>query len=479
MDTHLEKPQPRERRTELRNYRRLLAKHWIIVLAAPFIGLLTSLAVSAHTTPTYETTTTLYISVRSSGGGTTGELLQGANFAQSAITSYLDIIMTKLVLDQVADELDTDMSVADLRRILTVSSTNESVLLNITATHPDPEVAADVANTAGSVFGTIVEDDLEARNGAASSPVRVRTVDTAPIPDQEDGPYTIRNGILGVVLGFFMGFGIVVLRDLLDTRIHSVRDLEAATDLPVLGRIPEVEHLAQRPLIVHDTARSARAEAFRTLRTNLKFLTATETCSTVMTSSALPGEGKTHVVANLAIVLAESGARVTLIDADLRKPRLAQVMGLEGAAGLSDVLIERVQLSEVLQPWGMHNLTVLPAGQIPPNPSELLGSAAMRNVVHILESVSDYVLIDTSPILPVTDAAVVSTLASGALLVVSLGHSKWPQFEQALEALGSVESRLLGLVANRDDSNTPATEHIAPAGKRRTQGRTRNVRARS
>src|SRR5690625_3976052 len=141
------------------------------------------------------------------------------------------------------------------------------------------------------------------------------------------------------------------------------------------------------------------------LRTNLQF-SGSGGPETYLVSSAVPGDGKTHVVANLAIVLAESGARVTLVDADMRNPRVADVMGIEGSAGLSDVLIDRVSLNDVLQPWGMHDLSVLPAGQIPPNPSELIGSQVMRNLIRELEETADYVLIDTPPVLPVTDAAV-------------------------------------------------------------------------
>lgn len=449
IDTH-------RRRDRLFELKRILAKHWIIVVAAPVLGLIVALTVSAQKTPTYETTTTLYISVRTANTGATGDLLQGANFAQSAMTSYTDIVTTSLVLDRVIEDLELSMSTDELRRVLDVTSPTDSVLLNITATHVCPEVAANIANTVGSVFTDVVEDDLEAHSEGPNSPVLVRTVDAAPTPEQHSGSYFIRNGIVGVFIGLLAGLGLAILRDFLDTRIHSARDLEAFSDLPILGRIADDPNIALQPLVVHEDTRSQRAEAFRILRTNLKFLTPGQHCGTFMVSSALPGEGKSHTVANLAVVLAESGARVTLIDADLRKPRIAQLMGIEGSAGLSDVLIDRIKLNDVLQPWGLHNLMVLPAGQIPPNPSELLGSSAMRNVVRELEGISDYVLIDTSPILPVTDAAVVSTLTLGTLLVVSVGRTKWRQVEDALEALRSVESRLLGIIANREAENSPA-----------------------
>lgn len=481
MNTQIEPSQRGDRRVDVRHYGRILAKYWVTIVAAALTGLLAALIVTTQITPRYDSTTTLYVSVRAVNAGATGDLLQGANFAQAAMPSYADLATTTLVLDQVVDELDLNIRSAELNALLSVTSPAESVLLKITATHADSEVAARIANTTGNVFTNVVENELEAGSGGQSSPVQVRTVDSASIPEERDGSYFIRNGILGVFIGVIIGMGIAVLRDFLDTRIHSGKDLEKFTGLPILGRIPNDEHISQRPLIVHDDANSRRAEAFRILRTNLQFLGTGDNSDTFMVSSAMPGEGKTHVVANLAIVLAESGARVTLIDADLRSPRLAHVMGIEGAAGLSDVLIDRVTLSDVLQPWGLHSLTVLPAGRIPPNPSELLGSQVMRNVVHELQEISDYVLIDTPPVLPVTDAAVVSSLTAGTLLVASIDQTKWRDMDQALESLAAVDSRLLGIIANKEPLNALAMNGRTTATYGAAQGRdnSRKVRLRS
>ena len=222
--------------------------------------------------------------------------------------------------------------------------------------------------------------------------------------------------------------------------------------------------------------RSPRAEAFRALRTSMKFLGTGDGPKIFLVSSAMPNEGKTHVVANLAIVLAESGARVALLDADLRKPRLAQVMGIEGAVGLSDVLISQAELKDVLQPWGSDNLTVIPAGQIPPNPSELLGTAAMQQVLEDLGDQADYVLIDAPPILPVTDAAVLSDFTSGTLLVAAVGKTRRQDIDQAIESLENIDERLLGLIVNRVPTRSADvsgymsynSEDIGAAGSRRT-----------
>lgn len=457
MDTRDDESQRRNIHVGIRNFGQVLAKYWKSVVLTGFIGLLLGILLGTLTTTQYDSTTSLYISVRASSSGATGDLLQGSNFAQAAMPSYTDVVTTALVLRRVADEVDIEVSPTQLRKMLSVASPSQSVLLEITATHEDPQVAMHVADTTAAVFTDVVEHDLEVSNNDHSSPIRVRLVDPASVPAEPTSSPVIRNSIIGVFLGILLGIGLAMLRDQFDTRVHSAKDLERVMSVPVLGRIPEDENIRQRPLIIHEGVHAGRAEAFRMLRTNLQFLGTEGSTETLVVTSAMPGAGKTHVIANLAIALAESGARVTLIDADLRNPRLAHVMGIEGTAGLSDVLIDRAQLSEVIQPWGGQNLQVLPSGQIPPNPSELLGSPAMRNLLSRLEQVSDYVLVDTPPVLPVTDAAVASTFATGTLLVVAINESKWREVVRALESLKTVDSRLLGLVTNREKSTTSAS----------------------
>lgn len=434
---------------ELRDYVRILSKNWMIVVGATLVGLLLALGVSAVVTPKYESTTTLFVSVRDGDAEGSGDLYQGADFVQAAVTSYVDVATTAIVRDQVLADLEMDVQPKKFQEILTVTSPEGSVLINIKATYSDPEGAAEIANTTGEVFIDVVENEIGISAAGAESLVQVRTLEPGAVPEDRTSPNLLLNGVLGLVVGATAGVGLAMFRGLMDNRIHSVHDLEQLTDSPVVGRIAHDDQISQRPLVVHDDPRSPRAEAFRTLRTNLRFLAAGDGPRIFVVSSASPGEGKTHVVANLAIVLAETGARVALVEADLRKPRLAQVMGIEGAVGLSDVLINRATLTEVAQPWGTDSLTVLPAGQIPPNPSELLGSSTMQELLKEIGESADYVLVDAPPILPVTDAAVVSAFTSGVLLVSAVGTTKRQDLDQAIEALETVEGRVLGLIANR------------------------------
>lgn len=440
--------QRKDNLVEMRDYLHILAKNWVIVAAGALVGLVLALTVSAMVTPKYESTTTVYVSARSGGTDATGDLFQGASFAQSAVTSYVDVATTAIVLDQVAEQLDTDITPKALDEILNVTSPPESVLIEITATYSDPAVAAEVANTTGDVFIDVVENEIEMSEGQDSL-VQVRMIDPGVVPEQRTSPNLWLNSSLGLIIGLTIGLGGALLRGLMDTRIHTVQDLEQLTDIPVVGRIAYDDQITQRPLVVHEDPRSPRAEAFRSLRTSMQFLATGETSKTFVISSAMPNEGKSHVVANLAVVLAESGARVAMVEADMRKPCLAQIMGIEGGVGLSEVLIAKAELDEVLQPWGTEQLTVLPAGQIVPNPSELLGSTAMQQVIQDLGDRADYVLIDAPPALPVTDAAVLSAYTSGTLLVAAVGKTKRQEIGQAIEQLETVDSRLLGLIVNQ------------------------------
>ena len=395
--------QRKDTSVEPSQYFQILVKNWLVVLTSMLVGLLLALGLSALLTAKYESTASLYVSVRAGTSGANDDLLQGASFAQTAVTSYIDVATTAVVLDKVAQELNNDFSIKQLKDRLTVSSPPDSVLIEITA-QDAPQVAAAIANTTGDVFIDVVENEIEISDAGGDSPIQVRIIDPGQVPSDPTSPKLWLNGLAGIVLGGLIGIGIAVLRGITDTRIHTIDGLEQLTDVPVVGGIANDDHISHRPLVVHDDPGSPRAEAFA-LRTNLQFLGAGDSTRVFMVSSATPGEGKT-MWWEIAVVLAQSGARVALVEADLRKPRLAQLMGIEGAVGMSDVLIGAAELEDVVQPWGTDDLLVLPAGRVPPNPSELIGSHAMKTLLEDLEQQVDYVLIDAPPILPVTDAIV-------------------------------------------------------------------------
>ncbi len=458
---------------ELRDYLRILHRNWIVLLALLLVGLGTGTAYALLTPPRYVATTQLYVSVRTEGAAT-GDLVQGTTFARQVVTSYVDVIPTALVLGPVIDELGLDTSVAGLAQRMSATTPLNTVTIDISVTDTDPELAARIANATAASFTDAVQNTLEKPNAAdAASPVQVTITNPATEPTRPSSPNIPVFIALGALLGLAAGIAFALLRTVLDTRIHTLHDVEHLTDRPLLGGIAFDPEAEKRPLIVHADPRSPRSESFRTLRTNLQFLDVDGDARTFVISSAGPGEGKSTTAANLAIALAETGSRVALVDGDLRLPRVADYMAIEGGVGLTDVLIGRVDVADVLQKWGTNSLYVLPSGAVPPNPSELLGSDAMTRLLKTLSDYFDVIIIDAPPLLLVTDAAVIGRKASGVLLAVASGKTRKQELSGAVRALETAGVSMLGTVVTMLPTKGPdsygygaytyGTTHPAPS----------------
>lgn len=431
---------------DLKDYARILHKSWILVVAFALLGVAAATAFSLTSDPKYQTTTQLYVSVRAADGAATGELVQGSSFARQAVVSYVDVVNSTLVLDRVVDDLGLSETPQQLDAMVSADSPTNTVLIDITVSNSDPGLAAQIANSVGENFADVVVNQLEKPEGEAVSPVRIETIQPALVPTRASSPNVPMNIAMGLLLGLTLGVIVAILRNVLDTRIHSSHDIESITDAAILGGIALDPEAKTRPLVVHADPRSPRAESFRSLRTNLQFVNLEKGPRSFVITSSIPGEGKSTTTANLAISLAETGASVALIDGDLRLPRVADYMGIEGGVGLTDVLIGRADLVDVLQKWGRAKLYVLPSGKIPPNPSELLGSTAMKQLLSALADQFDYVLIDAPPLLLVTDAAVISKQTGGVIVAAASGRTKRSELTAAVRTLESIGSNIAGIV---------------------------------
>jgi capsular exopolysaccharide synthesis family protein len=440
---------------ELRDYIRVLRKGWILILALTLVGVAAAAGYSIIKTPEYQATSKVFVSTQ--GGDTVQDLQSGNTFTQQRVQTYSDLVSTPVVLLPVAAALRLNLTAEQLAKMVTASSPLNTTLIEITVTSTSAKQAADIANATGQSLTSVVEDletpsqkSADGTNAdgtsAAISPVKLTRVQEATVPQAPSSPNVPLNIALGLLVGLALGVGVAVLRETLDNRIRNEHDVELISEVPIVGGIAYDPKAATRPLIVQADPRSPRAESFRTLRTNLQFLNTEGTSRSFVVTSSVPSEGKSTTAANLAIALADAGGRVLVVDADLRRPKLAEYMGLEGAVGLTDVLIGRAELLDVIQPWGKGSLYVLPAGKIPPNPSELLGSQTMVNLIALFEKEFDYVLFDAPPLLPVTDAAILGKSVGGALVVVSAGHTHKNQLKGAVAALQNVDARIAGFI---------------------------------
>ena len=432
---------------ELRQYLRILRKRWLLVLSIVVLSTLAAGLLAWSRTPIYEARTQFFVAT---GGvpGDLGETYQGGLFAQQRVRSYAQIVDSPVVARRVIRDLGLEMTPEELSRKISAEAPIDTVLINVTATDESPERAQAIANAVGKEFRSFVKT-LESPEGSPNSPVGVSVTRPAELPDSPSSPQYAVYLAFGLLFGLVLGIGVPVLLELLDSRIRGVDDATAASGAPVLGAIANDPKVRRRPLVVAADPHSPRAEAYRRLRTNLR-PSVDQGVRAFVVSSAVESEGKTLVLANLGVAFAEAGYRVVLVDADLRRPRLAEMLGLRPSPGLTDVLLEDLPLETVLQAWkGGATLELLSSGRPPTNPGELLGSAHFATVLRRLTDRADVVLIDAPALLPAADAAIVGAAASGVLVVTRAGSTRREELETATKLLAAAGGRVLGVVLNR------------------------------
>lgn len=430
---------------DLREYLRVVRRHWRLLVASILAGLLLGGLASILSNPTYTSDTQLFVAIQSSG--TVQELQQGNTFTQARVQSYAETVTTPVVLQPVIDTLGLEETAAELAQRVKATTDLNTVLIKISVTDSSPIQASATAQAVADSFVRTVEN-LERPKLGGESPISLSIVSPAVAPAVPSSPNTRLNLILGLVSGLAIGIGIAFLRAVFDYRVQGEGDLRRTTEAPILGGIAFDPDAARKPLLTQANHQSPRAESFRQLRTNLQFANISGRAKSVLVTSSLPGEGKSTTATNLAIALAQAGQSVCLVDADLRRPVVSEYLGLERNVGLTTALVGISDVNDILQPWGEDNLFVLSSGQIPPNPSELLGSEAMRILIERLEKVFDSVIIDAPPLLPVTDAAVLSQHVGGVVMVVGSRRIKHHDLEKSLRSLELVNANVLGIVLN-------------------------------
>ncbi|MDN4475412.1 polysaccharide biosynthesis tyrosine autokinase [Demequina sp. SYSU T00192] len=431
---------------ELQDYWRILRQYWILIIAFAAAGAATGLVFSALIEPSYAASSKVFVST--TGTTTVAELAQGNTFTQQRVKTYADLVETSAVLDPVVEELGLDETSVSLRSHVSASTPLNTTVIDITATDGDPEFAAALATaTARSLIDTV--ETIETTTPGEGSPVLLSVVQEADVPAVPTSPRPKLNVALGLVLGLVAGATIALARAKFDTRIRNEREAQRITRATVLGGIPNDPTFRRRHLVVVDDPRSAASESFRILRANLQFLDADREARSFVVTSSVPSEGKSTTTVNLALAVAETDARVLVVEADLRLPKVSSYLGLEAEVGLTDVLVGNASLDDALQTWGANGLQVLAAGRIPPNPAELLASGRMQSLIRELDERFDVVLYDTPPVNPVADAAVLARLVGGALVIVATGSTTNYQLESAIGALKTVSAPVSGIVLTK------------------------------
>lgn len=428
----------------------------MLVVACMVIGGSAGVALAVVTPTTYRASVELYVSAETNG--TANGLIQGRSYVRQSLESFVDLVSSAVVVDPVIDQLGLSGPDASVESRISAENPPNTQTIVITASDPVPSEASQLANAVAQSFTDVVQTQLQAPRGADGvGLLRVETVSPARVPLEPATPDYRLNALLGLGFGAGLGVMLAVIRTIVDTRIHTAASVESILAAPILGGIPFDPDASKRPLIVKESPRDPRSEAFRRVRTALQFVNLDGRAPVYVVTSANPGEGKSTTSANLALALAEDGSSVVLVDADMRKPRTADIFGIEGAAGLSTVLAGAAPLSALLQPWGSGRLFILPAGAQPPNPAELVGLPVMETTLDTLRQAFDYVIVDCPPVLPVTDAAVLARFATGAILVAASGSTRKPQLVDAAKALSAADVRLLGVILTKLPTRGPDT----------------------
>jgi succinoglycan biosynthesis transport protein ExoP len=433
----------------LRQYVQVLRARWYVVVAGLIVGGLVAGLYVGTATKTYTAHAQLFVSTSSAQESSLSDINAGGTFVQDQVKSYASVATTPTLTAPIIASLGLPYTTGQLAGEISASAPLDTVLINLTVTDRDPARAAAIANALAGRLTSYISQ-LETPIGQSVSPVKATVTQQAQVPTGPSSPKRKLDLALGLVVGLLIGVAIAVALETLDNRVGGHIDVAQLTHAPVVGFIGEDVKVKDRPLILLDDAFSTRAEAFRQLRTNVRFLGVDRMLRSVVVTGSVEAEGKSLTVANLAIALAQAGERVTLVDADLRRPTVATTFGLSAGVGLTSVLVGTATLAAAVQSWRDDlSLRVLTSGPIPPNPSELLGSQRLVELIAELLTECDIVLFDSPPLLPVTDAALLARVTDGALVVTRAKSTRAGQLAAAVAALRSADAQVLGIVVNR------------------------------
>lgn len=426
---------------EARAVFRALRAGWGLLVVGLLLGAALGWGVSLLQTPKYETATQLFVSPTDSS--TASEALQGSQLAQQRVPSYAQLITGPDLARRVIHRLGLTMTPKQLTEEIKATVAPDTVLINVTVTDSSPGGAQRIAEAVGTEFPTLVAQ-LEGVQGAGTPPIKVTVTFQPERPVTPSSPHTVRNIVIGSLAGLLLSAVAVVSRAAADRTVRSPVEATELASTPFLGLVVRDKRLRDGHLV--HPGDGGRAEDFRRLRARLSSLEAGEPPLVLMVASALPQEGKTTVAINLGMALAETGRTVTVVEADIRSPSLAHLLGLPRSDGLAQILAGTVDVDDAVQPYGSSNLSIIPAGETPVSPGALISSGNLAPLLDKLRGSSDYVLVDTPPVLSAADSSELAPMVDGVLLVVRYGHTREEHLQNASATLLGAGAKTLGVV---------------------------------
>jgi capsular exopolysaccharide synthesis family protein len=421
----------------------VLRERWLLVFVAALIGVVAAGTMFSIREPEYTARSSLYVSA--TGALDAASAAYGAQLSVQRVKSYVELVGSLRVSSDVVQQLGLPESPAELVKKITGSTPLDTVIINIDVVDKSPERAAAIADAVGDALRELPAD-LDRDSQVGQSTIDVRWVQKADVPKAPSSTGLTLSLALGLLAGLVIGVGGALLRESLDTSVRTPQQLRDATGTSIRGVIGYDRRLRERPLVAYEDPWSPVSEELQQLRANLRVNGADAAHKSIVVTSAVHREGKTTLVANLAIAAAAAGSRVLVVEGDLRRPKLADVLGLERSYGLVDVLAGRVRLDEAIRQWGNGTFDVLFSGRAPGSSGYVLAAEGMRTMVRELEEQYDLVLIDSAPLLRFPEAPQVAAVADGAILVCHYRRATREQVATAADILRSVSTPVLGAV---------------------------------
>lgn len=426
----------------LRSFLGLLRDRWKLIALVTLLAGAISAGLTARMTPLYSSSLTFYVSAQTRSTDV-AQAYQADLLSQQKVQSYADLLTGPMLAGEVVRRMGLALSPAQLQTEITAQAVPQTVLLTAIVTSPSPQQAQAIARTVSMLFPRQV-DRLERPAHGGTSTVLVTVVANPSQPAAPVSPRPARNVGLALGVGLLAGVGLAAGLRSLDTTVRTSEQLARSLGgKPVLGLIPYDSVARSHPVLTDSQLASPRMEAFRKLRLNLQFVEIDKPRKVLLFTSALPNDGKTTTVCNLGIALGPAGKRVIVVECDLRRPRVGGYLGLPSGAGLTDLLLGRAALQDVVQRWGDDEFDVLTSGVLPPNPGDLLGSRRMAELIEQLRASYDLVLIDMPPLLPFSDTAATAPFCDGAIVVARYSRTKSEHLRRVAESLAAVGSPVL------------------------------------
>lgn len=440
---------------------------WIVMLVSILCAAIAFVGTLFLITPQYQSSAMFYVNNSSFSVGDASVSISSGDItaSKSLVNTYIVILNTKETLDDVIDYAGVDLTYTEVIDMIDAESVDDTEVFRVVVTNPNPKEAEAIANAIAYILPKRISSIVEGTSA--------KVVDAAVLPSTPSSPSYVMNTVIGLMLGFILTVGTIVLREMVDISIRAEDDIALVSEHPVLASIPDMASPSKggyyygygkqkrqpaagqqkKTALIGGDISFAASEAYKLLRTKLQYSFADEkACRVIGISSAMTGEGKSLTAVNLAHTLSQLDKRVILIDCDMRRPSLSVKLPIAKKPGLSGYLSGQNHLDSLIQPCGIsgdeHAFQVIASGQNPPNPVELLSSARMARLLERLRDMYDYVILDLPPVGEVSDALAVAKETDGILLVVRQNYCSRVALSATVRQFEFLETRLLGIAYN-------------------------------